>query len=349
VGARLWLARIMVTWGVLSSAMMLVRTPLFFYTLRFLLGAAEAGFFPGVLYYLSEWYPQEHRARAISAFMTAIPVTGLVGGPISVALLQLNGWHGLAGWQWLFLMEGVPAVVLGTVAFFYLTDRPEDARWLAPEERRWLVGVLAAERNTCKDAHRVTTRAALMHPTVWWLGSLFLLAVIGFYGYSIWSPLVIRSLTGGTDMQIGIISAGISAVTIFAMLANSAHSDKTDERPLHVAVPLGIQAAGFLGCALLPTPPLQMLSLALVPLGHGAAYGPFWSMPTRFLTGQAAAGGLAVVATIVSVGGFIGPTLIGLLKEHTGSYAPAFVVLSVAAIISAIMAVRLRNSQTLNI
>jgi MFS transporter, ACS family, tartrate transporter len=348
VGARLWLARIMVTWGVLSSAMMLVRTPLSFYTLRFLLGAAEAGFFPGVLYYLSEWYPQEHRARAISAFMTAIPVTGLVGGPMSAALLRLSGWHGLAGWQWLFLMEGVPAVLLGTVAFFYLTDRPEDARWLPPEERRWLVGVLAAERNTCRDGHRVTTRAALMHPTVWWLGSLFLLAVIGFYGYSMWSPLVIRSLTGGTDMQIGIITAGISAVTILAMLGNSAHSDKADERPLHVAIPLTIQAAGFLGCALLPTPLLRMLSLALVPLGHGAAYGPFWSMPTRFLSGEAAAGGLAVVATIVSVGGFIGPLLIGLLKEHTGSYAPALVVLSVAAMISAIMAVRLRSSQTLN-
>jgi MFS family permease len=212
VGARLWLARIMVTWGVLSSAMMLVRTPLSFYALRFLLGAAEAGFFPGVLYYLSEWYPQEQR----------------------------------------------------------------------------------------------------------------------------------------TDMQIGLISAGISAVMILAMLGNSAHSDKTDERPLHVAVPLTIQAAGFLGCALLPTPFLQMLSLALVPLGHGAAYGPFWSMPTRFLTGQAAAGGLAVVATIVNVGGFIGPLLIGLLKEHTGNYASAFVVLSVAAMISAIMALRLRRSRALN-
>jgi MFS transporter, ACS family, tartrate transporter len=187
-----------------------------------------------------------------------------------------------------------------------------------------------------------------MHPTVWWLGTLFLLTAIGFYGYSIWSPLIIRSLTGGTDMQIGLISAGISAVMILAMLGNSAHSDKTDERPLHVAVPLTIQAAGFLGRALLPTPFLQMLSLALVPLGHAAAYGPFWSMPTRFLSGEAAAGGLAVVATIVNLGGFIGPLLIGLLKEHTGSYAPAFVVLSAATVISAIMAVRLRRSRALN-
>ena len=274
MGARLWLARIMLTWGVLSSAMMLIRTPLSFYTLRFLLGAAEAGFFPGVLYYLSEWYPQKHRARAISAFMSAIPVTGLVGGPMSAALLRLSGWHGLAGWQWLFLMEGVPAVLLGTVAFFYLTDRPEDARWLPPEERKWLVGVLAAERNSCRDEHRVTTRAALMHPTVWWLGTLFLLAVIGFYGYSMWSPLVIRSLTGGTDMQIGLITAGISAVTILAMLGNSRHSDKADERPLHVAIPLTIQAAGFLGCAVLPTPLLRMLSFRSGTAPPTVRFGP---------------------------------------------------------------------------
>jgi ACS family tartrate transporter-like MFS transporter len=345
LGARLWLARIMVTWGVLSSAMMLVRTPLAFYTLRFLLGAAEAGFFPGVLYYLSHWYPQEHRARAISAFMTAIPVTGLVGGPMSAALLRLNGWLGFAGWQWLFLVEGLPAIVLGTIAFFYLSDRPEDARWLPAEERQWLVDALEVERNNGRNARQVTTLAALMHPTVWWLGTLFLLAVIGFYGYSLWAPLVIRSLTDGTDMQIGLITAGISAATIVAMLVNSAHSDKVDERPLHIAIPLAIQAAGFLGSALLPTPLLRMLALALIPIGHGAAYGPFWSMPTRFLSGAAAAGGLAVVATIVSVGGFIGPLLIGILKERTGSYAPAFVILAVAALISATMAVRLRRSR----
>ena len=343
LGARLWLARIMVTWGVLSSAMMLVRTPLSFYTLRFLLGAAEAGLFPGVLYYLSHWYPQKHRARAISAFMTAIPVTGLVGGPMSAALLRLNGWHGLTGWQWLFLVEGLPAVVLGMIAFFYLSDCPEDARWLPAEERQWLVKVLETERKGSHDARHVTTLAALLHPTVWWLGTLFLLAVLGFYGYSIWSPLIIRSLTGGTDMQIGLITAGISAVTIVAMLVNSAHSDKVDERPLHVAIPLAIQALGFLGSALLPTPLLRLVSLALIPIGHGAAYGPFWSMPTRFLSGEAAAGGLAVVATIVSVGGFIGPLLIGLLKEHTGSFAPAFVVLSVAAMISSIMAAQLKR------
>jgi MFS transporter, ACS family, tartrate transporter len=347
LGARLWLARIMVTWGVLSASMMLVRTPFAFYALRFLLGAAEAGFFPGVLYYLSHWYPQAHRARAISAFMTAIPVTGLVGGPMSAALLQLNGWHGLAGWQWLFLAEGVPTVLLGMIAYFYLTDRPEDARWLLPKERQWLISTLARERNEYQDLHRVSIRAALMHPAVWWLGTLFLLAVIGFYGYSIWSPLVIRSLTGGSDMEIGQITAGISVVTILAMLWNSAHSDKADERPLHVAIPLTIQAAGFLGCALLPTPLLRMLSLALVPIGHGAAYGPFWSMPTRFLSGEAAAGGLAMVATIVSVGGFIGPLLIGLLKEHTGNYTQALVVLSGAAMISAIMAVGLRKSAAL--
>ena len=182
VGARLWIARIMVTWGLISAGLMLVRTPPLFYVLRFLLGVAEAGFFPGVIYYLSLWYPAAQRARAIAAFMTAVPVTGLIGGPLSGALLGLDGIYGLKGWQWLFLLEGLPAVVLGSSVLFYLTDRPETARWLNPGEREWLVEKLAAERNAC--LLRPDIRVALTDITVWKLGIIFLLAAAGFYGYS---------------------------------------------------------------------------------------------------------------------------------------------------------------------
>jgi ACS family tartrate transporter-like MFS transporter len=347
VGARRWISRIMVSWGVISVAMMLVRTPLAFYVLRFLLGAAEAGFFPGVIYYLSLWYPEAQRARAIAAFMVAVPVSGIIGGPLSGALLGLDGVSGLAGWQWLFLVEGLPAILLGAIVLVYLTDRPETAHWLAPAEQNWLASKLAAERAACRAAHSIGTLAALVNTTVWQLGIIFLLAAIGFYGYSFWAPLVIKSLTGSSDLAVGFILGAISLLTIAFMLLNSAHSDRTDERPVHVAIPLLVMGTGFFGCALLHEPRLALLSLALVPIGHCAAYGPFWSMPTRFLTGAAAAGGIALVVTIANVGGFLGPTLIGAMKDRTGTHGPAFMLLGACALIAALLALRLRRASVL--
>ena len=235
VGARLWISRIMVTWGLISAGMMFVRTPATFYLLRFLLGVAEAGFFPGVIYYLSLWYPTAHRARAIAAFMTAVPVTGLIGGPLSGALLELDGLHGLAGWQWLFLLEGLPAVILGTSVLFYLKDRPETTHWLTPAERDWLVETLAAERKACLP--RPNIRVALTDKTIWNLGIIFLLVAAGFYGYSFWAPLIIKSLTGLSNFKVGLVLGAISAVTIVGMLLNSYHSDRTGERAIHIAVP----------------------------------------------------------------------------------------------------------------
>jgi len=347
IGARRWIARIMVTWGAISVAMMSVRTPLHFYVLRFLLGVAEAGFFPGVIYYLGLWYPGEQRARAIAAFMMAIPVAGVVGGLVSGALLGLDGLHGLAGWQWLFLLEGLPALLLGIVVLMYLTDRPEDARWLAAPEREWLLRKLAAERSACSSAHRIGTFAALRNATVWHLGTIFLLVNIGFYGYTMWSPLVIESLTGFSAAGVGLVTGAISAVTIVVMLLNGAHSDLTGERPLHVAIPVLVMSAGFLGAASAQSPAPTLLSLALVPVALGAAYGPFWSMPSRFLTGEAAACGIAMVNTIVNLGGFIGPTLIGVLKDRTGTYTTAFVLLGAFAALASLLAFRLRGAAEL--
>jgi MFS transporter, ACS family, tartrate transporter len=344
VGARLWISRIMVTWGLISAGMMFVRTPATFYLLRFLLGVAEAGFFPGVIYFLSLWYPTAHRARAIAAFMTAVPVTGLIGGPLSGALLELNGLHGLAGWQWLFLLEGLPAVILGTSVLFYLKDRPETTHWLTPAERDWLVETLAAERKACLP--RPNIRVALTDKTIWNLGIIFLLVAAGFYGYSFWAPLIIKSLTGLSNFKVGLVLGAISAVTIVGMLLNSYHSDRTGERAIHIAVPLSVMAIGLVGCALLRQPVLAIIALALVPLGHCASYGPFWSMPTQFFTGPAAAAGIALVTMIANVGSFAGPTLIGIFKTHTGTHTGAFLLLGGLAVVAALLALRIRGTPT---
>lgn len=343
VGARLWIARIMVTWGLISAGLMFVRTPAVFYLLRFLLGAAEAGFFPGVIYYLSLWYPTAQRARAIAAFMTAVPVTGLIGGPLSGALLELDGLHGLAGWQWLFLLEGLPGVILGTSVLFYLNDRPETTHWLTPAERDWLVETLATERRAC--VLKPNIHVALTDVTVWKLGIIFLLVAAGFYGYSFWAPLIIKSLTGLSNVEIGLVLGAISAVTILGMLLNSYHSDRTGERAMHIAMPLLVSAVGLIGCALLHEPVLAIIALALVPLGHCASYGPFWSMPTQFLTGPAAAAGIALVTMIANVGGFAGPALIGVLKTRTGTHTDAFLLLGGLAVIATLLALRIGVAQ----
>ncbi len=343
VGARRWIARIMMSWGAISIAMMFIRSTSAFYALRFLLGAAEAGFFPGVVYYLSHWYPEGQRARAIAAFMTAVPVSGVIGGPLSGALLSLSGVLGLAGWQWLFLVEGVPAILLGLIVLAYLTDRPETAGWLAPLERDWLVTKLAEERGARAMGQPSGITATLTNPTIWQLGIIFLLAAIGFYGYSFWAPLVIKSLTKSTDLGVGLILGAISAVTISFMVFNSAHSDRTRERPLHIAIPLLISGVGFFGCALFRQPIWALFFLALVPIGHCSAYGPFYSMPMRFLTGAPAAAGIALVVTIANVGGFVGPTVIGAMKDRFGTHGPAFTLLGACAIVAALLALRLRG------
>jgi MFS transporter, ACS family, tartrate transporter len=336
----------MVTWGLISAALMFVRTPAAFYLLRFLLGVAEAGFFPGVIYYLSLWYPAAHRARAIAAFMSAVPVSGLIGGPLSGALLELDGLHGLAGWQWLFLLEGLPAVILGTSVLFYLKDRPETTQWLTPAERDWLVETLAAERKAC--VLRPNIHVALTDITVWKLGFIFLLVAAGFYGYSFWAPLVIKSLTGLSNFKVGLVLGAISAVTILGMLLNGYHSDRTGERAIHTAVPLFVMGVGLIGSALLHQPVLAIIALALVPIGHCASYGPFWSTPTQFLTGQAAAAGIALVTVIANVGSFAGPTLIGVLKAKTGTHTAAFALLGGLAVIAALLALKLGPAQPRN-
>ena len=227
-------------------------------------------------------------------------------------------------------------MVLGISVIFYLDDRPETARWLAPPERKWLMETLAAERKAC--LLKPDIRVALTDATVWKLGIIFLLVAAGFYGYSFWAPLVIKSLTGLSNFKVGLVLGAISAITILGMLLNSYHSDRSGERAIHIAVPLLIMALGLIGCALFRQPVLAIIALALVPLGHCASYGPFWSMPTQFLTGPAAAAGIALVTMIANVGGFAGPALIGILKTRTGTHTDAFLLLGALAVIATILA-----------
>jgi ACS family tartrate transporter-like MFS transporter len=344
VGARRWIARIMITWGITASAMMFVHTPMTFYILRFLLGTAEAGFFPGVAYYLSQWYPQAERARAIALFMSAVPASLVIGGPLSGALLGLDGQFGLSGWQWLYLVEGLPAVVLGGIVLRYLTERPRDAKWLTSAEIARIESQLTLEHEQLAGSRSVGVFHVLTDLRLWCLGLVYMLVVSGFYGYSVWSPQVIQALTGTTPLGVGLITAGISVLVTISIMANGAHSDRTGERVLHIVIPLFVMGCGFVASGLLTTALFVLLAIAVVPMGCSATFGPFYSLPTMFLDKTASAVGLALVSTLANCGGFIGPIVIGLLKDYSGGYRVSFIVLGVCAWVSAAVVLLLRGS-----
>jgi ACS family tartrate transporter-like MFS transporter len=330
----------MISWGILAAALALTRGPVSFSLLRFLLGVAEAGFFPGVVYYLSCWYPAAMRARAIAAFLVSIPLSGIVGGPTSAALLGLNGLLGLRGWQWVFIAEGLPAILLGLAVIRYLPDRPEDARWLSEQEKASLCGLLAAEAaaGSSRQSH---IGKSLVHPTIWLLGLSLFLVNVGFYAYLIWSPLIIRSFLHAGDSVVGLVAAAISVLMAVAMVWNGAHSDRTGERRRHVLVPLLVAATGFFAAARLPGG-AAICALALIPAGIGSVYGPAWSVPSGLLSSAGAAAGLGLLGTIANFGGAFGPYLVGFLKDKTGGYGASFGVLAGLLVIAGLLAWSLR-------
>ena len=340
-GARRWIARIMITWGLIATAMMFVRTPLQFYVLRVLLGVAEAGFFPGIVYYLSQWFPAEQRARAGARFMIAIPLSGAVGGPLGGWLLGFDGLLGLAGWQWLFLVEGLPAVLLGLVVLRWLTERPEEAHWLEPVQREWLVSRLRAERGAHLHAAMPPLRA-LASSAVWTASLPYFLMLVAWYGFVFWVPTLVRDALGSTDADTGLVLGAIAVVAALALLVVGTSSDRTGERPLHAAVCCAASAAGFALAALGPTGTVRVLGLTLAQAGVMAFLAPFWVLPTMILSGGAAAVGIALVNAIGSVGGFVGPNVVGVLRDVTGSDERAMLVLSAATLVAAALCVALR-------
>jgi len=328
VGARRWIARIMITWGLVSAGMALVQTPMQFYVLRFLLGVAEAGFFPGIIYYIGCWFPVRYRARMLGGFFFALPLSGVVGAPVSTLLLGMDAW-GLAGWQWMFIIEGLPAVLLGFVVLGYLTDRPAEAGWLRPEERAWLEAELERERRAQEAVHRLGLRQSLLDRRVWAFGIAYFGLVLGLYAVNFWLPQMIRGVGDFSYLQVGLLVAIPSGLAGLAMIGWGMRSDRRGERRWHVAIPAMAGSLVFAAAAL--SGGSAAIGVAAVGLGMVlicAALPVFWTLPAALLSGAAAAGGIALVNSIGNLGGFFGPFVTGSLKELTGSFAPALWILA---------------------
>jgi len=346
VGARRWMARIMISWGIVASAMMFVRTPMQFYVLRFLLGVTEAGFFPGIVYYFSDWFPARERARALAWFMTAIPVSAAIGNPISGLLLGLDGRRGLTGWEWLFLTEGIPSVLLGVAVFVVLPDRPADARWLTDDQRGWLATRIERDRESSGAPHGVPPLRALVHPMILLCSVVYFFAMLSSYSYTFWAPTIVRDAMGASNLAVGLVTGAMAALATVAMIVVGVHSDRSGERGSHAAACIAVAAVGWLGAGLLPHPYARMLSLALVPAGVYGFLAPFWVMPAAVLQGTAAAAGIALVNALGATGGFVGPYAVGLLKDATGSTAGSCVGLSITALVTAALCLVLGRRAT---
>ncbi len=345
VGARVWIARIAITWGIAASAMILVRGESSFYALRFLLGIAEAGFFPGIVWYLGRWFPEHERARAMSGFMIGIPLAGAIGGPVGGALLSLNGRLGLAGWQWLFLVEGLPPILLGLFAMRYLTDAPENAAWLTHEQREWLVGEMRRERAGGAAVERARVSRALRSGVTWWMGVLYLCALSCGLAPVFFGPILVREALGLGDAGTGLVMGAIGIAGVAGMLVNGWHSDRTSERFLHSAIPLLVVAAGFAMIALGGGPAWTIGGLFAVAAAISAFTPAFWCIPSAMFTGAGAAAAIALINSIGNLGGYLGPTLLGKAKDGTGSYATGMLVLCGLALAASAMLMALRSRQ----
>jgi MFS transporter, ACS family, tartrate transporter len=344
VGARIWIARVMITWGLISGAMAFVQGPNSFYTLRFLLGAAEAGFFPGIILYLSYWFPARQRAAVTAIFMAAAPLSTVLGSPVSGALLEMHGLLGLSGWQWMFIVEAVPALILGVVVLFYMTDRPEKAKWLCDDERRWLVNTMNAEAANKAGTASHSVWHGLVDLRVIALSLVYFGTSAGLYTLGIWAPQIIKEF-GLSSLQVGFLNALPGIVAVVAMVLWARHSDRTGERTWHVVgacvlASLGLMFAGFAGTVL-----AVLLALTLVNIGISAAKPPLWSMPTMFLSGSAAAAGIATINSIGNLGGFVGPAMIGWIKDLTGSFQGGLYFVAGLLVLSAVLTLVLARSQ----
>ena len=319
--ARKTIAATMVLWGLVASSTGFIETKAEFYGMRFLLGMAEAAFFPGMITYLGHWYRQRDRAKAVALFMAAIPVSRVIAAPISAALIKVN-WLGLSGWRWLLILEGAPALLLGLASFVYLTDRPRQARWLPEEQRHWLTGELEREATRAPEAKRMSVLVALCHRDLWFLCLAYFGGTTGEYGLSLWLPKILQRVGGLTAAKTALLTAIPSMVAIPAMLLVGWRSDRSGERRWHAALPriiAGVALAAF-GIRSLGIPmALGLFSIATA--GITAGYGPLWAIPTALLGSSAAAAGIGLINAAGNIGGFAGPYVIGWFSTHTGEYA----------------------------
>jgi ACS family tartrate transporter-like MFS transporter len=344
-GARRWIARIMVSWGLLAVLMGFIHTAPQFYVLRFLLGLAEAGFFPGIVVYLSYWFRYEDRAKATALFMAAIPIANIVGAPISGVLLGVN-WLQFAGWRWLFILEGLPAVILGVVTLFYLIDYPHQAKWLSDDEREWITSELEKERRIKREARDYSVMQAFKDRKVVMLTVAYSLMLTSSYGFTLWLPSVIKQVSGSSNLIVSLLTTLPACVGLISMLVFGWSSDHNNERHCHAAVPMMVAGIGLLLAAVTQNhAAIAIAMLCLAQAGINGFLPVFWSLPSSFLTGAAAAATVGMINSIGNLGGFLGPYAVGYVTEATGSFAGAFVLLSIMAIMGGVMILMLRYSQ----
>ncbi|OAT21852.1 nitrate/nitrite transporter [Buttiauxella noackiae ATCC 51607] len=336
VGPRIWLARIMVSWGAIAACMMFVETATGFYILRFLLGVAEAGFFSGIILYLSTWFPVKRRAQVIAFFMAAAPISAMLGSPLAGTILSLHGALGLKGWQLMFLIDAVAAILLGIFTLFYLNDRPEKNRWLNQKETDWLITTLAQERNAQGCQAKTSIWKGLTDIRVLTLAVVYFGTSAGLYSLNIWSPQFIKSF-GLSTFQIGFVNAIPAALSVVAMILWAKHSDKAKERTWHVVSACLLACVGFILAGSVHSLPLAIFALILANIGISSCKPPLWSIPSLFLNGPAAAAGLAAINSIGNLGGFAGPAVIGWLKETTGDFSLALYCVAGMLVISALL------------
>ena len=339
VGARVWIARIMVTWGIVSGCMAFITGPISFLTVRFLLGVAEAGFFPGVLLYFTYWFPSVYRARVISALFLAVPGSNAVAAALSGALLQMDGIWGLEGWKWMFLLESLPAVLLAPVVLKLLTDRPAAADWLEPEEREWLVGRLEEERRKVESTHKhLTLYQALTDRRVVSLSLIYLTIVSATYGITFFLPLMVN-LHGLNAMNTGFVTAIPYIIGTIGMVIWAWSSDRMHERRWHFAIACVLAAAGLVAAAVWSRNLyMAMMAMSVAAIGLYGSKPAFWPLPSTFLSGTAAAGGIALVNSVGNLGGFAGPYVVGWIRTSTQSYEMGLIFLAGCALLSGIIA-----------
>ncbi|MBB3224993.1 MFS transporter [Pseudoduganella umbonata] len=337
VGARRWIARILFTWGTLSTCMALVQGPNSFLVMRFLLGAAEAGFFPGVVLYLTYWFPARYRARIISAFMLSIPVSIAIGAPLSTWILHLDGWHGLHGWQWLFIIEGLPAVFATFLVLRFLTDRPAVAGWLTQEEKDWLEGQLANDREIAGATKQSTSlRSVFTSPPILALAFVYFGATGANIGLSFFLPQIIKT-QGYSNMEVGFLTSLPYIVGCIGMLVIGYWSDRTKERRLFLIGTMLIAATGLYLAGAFGASFWSIAALAFAAIGILGSKGPFWPLPSAYLSGTAMAGGIAFINTVGNIGGFVGPYAIGWIKDSTGSFEGGLYALAGLAMSAAVV------------
>ena len=352
VGTRVWIARIMISWGVVSACMVWVSSPGSFYLLRFLLGVAEAGFVPGMLLYLTFWFPSHERARAVAKFMTATSLAGVVGAPLSSALLKLDGVYGLSGWQWLFLFEGVPTVLLGFSVLFVLKDGPAVADWLSPEERTWLKGELRRDEELYGAAQHHNLLDAFRLPAVWILAAVYIVIQIGVYIVNLWMPLILSGMAHGDGSDASLIARYATVPYVLAAIFTVVvgwSSDRTNERRGHLAGCMALAAVGFAWAARAQSISVALCAMSLVAIGLWSTMGPFWALTTRMIGGAAAAGGVAIITMLGALGGFAGPYVTGRLRDATNSFAGGLYLIGGLALLAALLSLAARRAVDLNL